>query len=337
MRRIALLSCISALLLLAASLCGCGSVRSLLPSAEPTEEQVSIDTKGTAAATARPTSAPTPTPDPASAAKQFGDDFAVSMNMLRVVKNRYYNVLDGALAEDNKIAPLLYQMLDYVYGDSVLEAFADCFGDEEEYRARLEELGYTDIELERSDGQLTVNAVIDGVPRVFSARFDNEREAASLTVLQDEELIRIFEWRAVDGGYAIQFARALPKTNSRSAEDGEGEEDGEGSVSNVPSGIDAEFSGYRAYILDDATGDICAGYYCIGELESIFDLPAVDEAFIHRNMFSYYTYVLTPETVTVRSDGAELVHTIGEIPEEEDDEDGGDFGDLDDDEEAELP
>ena len=74
-------------------------------------------------------------------------------------------------------------MLDYVYGDSVLEAFADCFGDEEEYRARLEELGYTDIELERVDGQLTVNAALDGFPSVLSARFDSEREAASLTVL----------------------------------------------------------------------------------------------------------------------------------------------------------
>lgn len=179
MKRIEIIPILLAILLAASAICGCGGHSYADPTAEPSEEQVNINAESSAAATAEPTAAPTATPDPVSAAEQLGQRYAVSLNDLRIVKNRYYNALDSALSEDNEIAPLLYQMLDYVYGDGVLEAFTDCFGDEAAYCSHLEELGYTDIRIDRDMGELTVNASYKDASRVLAASFDGENEAAS--------------------------------------------------------------------------------------------------------------------------------------------------------------
>ncbi len=306
-----LLLLLSILFLIFSAPSGCAS-RNLEqePAALPADEQIIVDFKEETATTALPTAQPTPTPDPADLAARQASGLALSMNMLRVVKNHYYNVLDGALAEDGDIAPLLYQMLDFVYGDSVLDTFTGCFGDEAEYMTHLKDLGYSNINVFPGEDGLVAGATYNGSERVLAAKFDPEREAASLEVYQDDALIRLYEWRAVDGGYAVQFAKALPK-----AEDPDDE-----AVSDIPSGIEAEFMGYRAYLMSDATGVVCSGFYCVGELKSIYDYAEVEEAFIHRDMFSYYTFTLTADTVTVRFNGEEKVHVIGDIPDPENDD-----------------
>ncbi len=137
-------------------------------------------------------------------------DFASSLNMLRVIKNRYYNAVDGALGEDRNISYLLYRFFDYVYGDVVLDLFSGCFGDEAEFVDSLAALGYTDCYVVRkSDCELLVCGCFFGTPRTLTAFYDPEMDAARLCVYEADDLVTMMEWRATEEGYALQYMRSI--------------------------------------------------------------------------------------------------------------------------------
>jgi|GEM_PF-2849074 len=137
-------------------------------------------------------------------------DYSSSLNLLRVIKNRYYNALDGALGEDRTIAHLLYRLFDFVYGDAILDLFTDCFADEETFTASLAAMNYTDVTIYRIGAwSVVVNASFFGASRELTAEYDPEADSARLSVYEDEELITSMEWRAVDEGYALQYMRRI--------------------------------------------------------------------------------------------------------------------------------
>lgn len=280
----------AALLLLCCCACG-GRGAEPAPTPEPTDAPIE------AAATPLPmvTAEPTPTPY-----LPVGSDFYACMNELRMAKNRFYNVLDGALAEDSSLSFLLYDYMDFVYGDSMLDLFKYSCSDLNAFSQALAVKGFTGVELEGAEGlRCTASAMLEGLSYELSAEFDYERGAVSLRIRCEGETVKLYEWLAADEGCAIQYCRAVEGENA--------------------------YEGYRAFIGGDGSGRLSCGSFSIGEPQSIFD-SAPDPAFTEANMFSVNTVSVADGAVTARHKGEVYTHVIGDIPAEptDDPEFGGD-------------
>ena len=220
---------------------------------------------------------------------QRPSDYADSLNMLRVYKNRFYNKVDGALGEDSSISFLLYGMMDFVYGDAMLDVFAYALGEQSRFEDAIEAKGFTGVRIAGRLGYaMYAEAYSGGEEYSFCARYDAEHDSASLCVYRGETLWQLFEWRLGKAGCVLQYAKAA---------------DTEGL-----------YAGYRAFLTEDGSGSVSCGSFVIGVPESIYPAGEISRGFVGRNMFSYDTFSVEGETVTVRHNGREYVHEIGDVP-----------------------
>lgn len=220
-----------------------------------------------------------------------GEEFAYSLNMLRVVKNRFYNAAEAALAEDTSLSHLLYRLFDFVYADYVLDAFADCMGDGSGIMHALKARGCIECGFLTNHRDMAIGMGREGDSHViYLAEFDRETRAATLRILVGGRESVLFQWHPIRGGFALQYL--------------------------YPSDDEGISTGYRAIIYGDAAGEVYSGLRCPDFAKSSFNFTDVGDMLVSDIIFGYDKLVLTSERITlVTASGREYEHIIGDVPE----------------------
>lgn len=244
-------------------------------------------------ASASPTEIPTPTPIPTPGPEEYC--FARSMARMRIVKNRFYNLLDEAFSENSEMSGYLYLMLDFVYGDSALDMFTECGRDNEAFTLSLTENGYASPIISEDGGTVTVSTLdSDGTEYIMIAKYDKPSDSGCIEIYMDEDILLSIEWVETVDGYALQYAAA--------------ETDENGVVPN-------KYNGYRAYLFENGDGFVSFGSFCEGDIVHIYaDPDSIDTSWNYKNMYTFNLYKLLNGVLTARISGKTYTHIVGSSP-----------------------
>lgn len=261
------------------------------------------DAQNASASGAPETLLPSPTPAPTEEPTPGPEEFCFSrcLARLRIAKNDFYNNIDSAFAQNAQIAGYVFNILDFVYADKVLDLFQS-FGEDDsallqtlkdEYSLN-EPINMTEI---GENGICRISARNKwNKSFVFEVGYDRELDSGIIRLNVDEKLSYSYEWTTQGDCRYMQYINSGMDEHSHEEEQAQ------------------PLAGYRAVFFSNGEGSLVYGTFDEQSIEQIYGAAVNNPAsFVFRTMAEYDIYKFYENRLDIRVDNASYSHLLGDL------------------------